>query len=78
MCIIHRYKLNRCVYREVTPEYFTYGLEIYEEYICDKCGKVKYKEIDLFKCDFTSTLIDKIKRLEKYGFKSMYQFKTNK
>lgn len=74
MCIIHKYKLNRAVYREVTPKYWVYGVEVYEEYICSKCGKSKYIKIDYFKTNHIFYLENKINRLKQDGFEHMYNF----
>lgn len=75
MCWFHEYKLDDITYEEFSPNMSLYGVKTIEIYKCIKCGKLKFKTINIRTGDWYTNHYEFIERLKSKGVKDIMEYK---
>lgn len=72
MCIFHKWRFIGYFYEEYTPtDCNNYGLKCFKVYSCNKCKKEKMVLIDQSKDIFLSMHVERVRSLERKGYKDI-------
>lgn len=72
MCIFHKWEFENLYYKQVSKYGYMYGVQLIEEYCCNKCLKRKNEIVENFNTNYTESYLSKMRLIERMGAKNYY------